>query len=80
MTELERWKEIYQHSAYLPWREYLTAWSVEAGSRSPLEKAQWCCENIRGFFSIRNTPDRAAGKIFFFSREEDAVAFKLRWI
>ena len=80
MTEQEQWKEIREHSAYLPWRDYLTPWNVEAGSRTPLEKARWCCENIEGFFSIRNKGDRTMGRIFFFSREGDAVAFKLRWI
>jgi len=77
----EQWKKIKEHSAYLPWWNWQTDWSVVgAGSRGALKKAQWCCENIQGFFSIRNTSDRTSGKVFFFDKEEDAVAFKLRWI
>lgn len=81
MTEQKHWKQVRGHSAYLPWRKWQTEWIViEVGSRTSLEKAQWCCENIEGFFSMRNTADRTAGTVFFFDREGDAVAFKLRWL
>lgn len=84
MTELiqARWKKIYEHDAYLPlvkWHQ--EEWNeVEINSTSTVEKANWCCENIKGFFSIRRENNFGQTRIFYFYREEDAVAFKLMWI
>lgn len=84
MTDLERqerWKEIYQHPAYLPTVKWQTTWNtVEVNSTDLIEKANWCCENIEGYFSIRRDNNFRPLRIFSFNKEEDAVAFKLRWI
>lgn len=84
MTEQEqqkRWKKIYQHDAYLPCVEWQTTWNtIEVNSTDLIEKANWCCENIEGYFSIRRGNNFRPLRIFSFNKEEDAVAFKLRWI
>ena len=84
MTESERqdqWEEIYQHSAYLPYVKWQSTWPfVEVDSMNLIEKANWCCENIEGFFAIRRDHNFRPVRIFLFNREEDAIAFKLRWI
>ena len=84
MTEFElqeEWKKIYTHAAYLPCVEWHRSWSsVEVSVKNGLEKANWCCENIEGYFSIRRENNFKPFRIFSFNKEEDAVAFKLRWM
>lgn len=71
---------MYKRTAFFPHVEWHKSWNVvEISSTDLVEKANWCCDNIKGFFSIRRVRDGGT-RIFYFDREEDAVAFKLRWI
>ncbi len=76
----KHWQEMYKRTAFFPHVEWHKSWNaVEISSTDLIEKANWCCDNIKGFFSIRRV--RGGGtRIFYFDRTEDAVAFKLRWI
>lgn len=76
----KHWQEMYKHTAFFPHVEWHKSWdAVEISSTDLVEKANWCCDNIKGFFSIRRVRDGGT-RIFYFDRTEDAVAFKLRWM
>ena len=76
------WQEMYKRTAFFPHVEWHNSWNpVETNATILIEKATWCCDNINGFFSIGRF--RGLGseiRIFYFDRQEDAVAFKLRWM
>jgi len=78
----KHWQEMYKRTAFFPHVEWHKSWdAVEISSTNLLEKANWCCDNIKGFFSIGQGRNRYEEiRIFYFYDEEDAVAFKLRWI
>lgn len=74
---------------YVTWREQFRDSFYEVIIRpyngNGFKESHWICDNLKGYFSFRMFYDTLprdihGGIIFVFQFEEDAMAFKLRWL